>query len=121
MGGDRLICEHETTADPVDLMLIKLFFNGTLSKPNANFISADIKDFSLANNPLLSPEFMRIHIRFVPKEIIDRYKLRSLLHNDWLYLKISKDIYVSKAGVSPRLIIYHANYLITTDDVFLRS
>ena len=99
VGGDRLVCEHKTSTDAADLMLIKLFFNSTLSKPNAKFISADIKDFFLANNPLLSPEFMRIHVRFVPEEIINQYNLRPLIHNDWLYLKISKGMYgLKQAG-----------------------
>ena len=72
VGGDRLVCEHKTSTDAADLMLIKLLFNSTLSKPNEKFISVDIKDFFLANNLLPSPEFMRIHARFVPEEIINQ-------------------------------------------------
>ena len=99
VGGDRLFCNHDTSTDAADLILIKLFFNSTLSTPNAKFITADIKDFFLANNPLLSPEYMRIHVRFVPPEIIEQYSLRPLIHNDWLYLEISKGMYgLKQAG-----------------------
>ena len=42
---------------------------------------------------------MRIHIHFMPEEIIDQYNLRPLMHNDWLYLKISKGMYgLKQAG-----------------------
>jgi len=70
VGGDRLTCSHATSTDAADLILIKLFFNSVLSTPQARFITTDIKDFFLANNPSLSPEFMRIRIEFVPPEII---------------------------------------------------
>ena len=90
VGGDRLQWLHDTSTDTADLILIKRFFNSILSTKDAKFISADIKDFFLANNPLLSPEFMRIHVKFVPLEIIEQYNLRPLIHNDWLYIKITK-------------------------------
>ena len=39
---------------------------------------------------------MRIHVRFVPPEILDQYNLRPLIHNEWLYIKISKGMYSLK-------------------------
>jgi hypothetical protein len=39
------------------------------------------------------PEYMRFHISQIPDEIIDAYNLRSLAHNDWIYVKINKGIY----------------------------
>jgi len=99
VGGDRLTCHHDTSTDAADLMLIKLFLNSVLSTEKATFITADIKDFFLADNPLLSPEYMRIHIRFVPDEIINQYNLRPLVHNDWLYIEINKGMYgLKQAG-----------------------
>ena len=93
VGGNRLICLHDTSTDAADLILIKLFFNSVLSTTNANSISADIKDFFVANKPLLSTEFMSIHVQFVSLEIIEQYKLRPLIHNDWLYIKNTKGMY----------------------------
>ena len=92
VGGDRLICLHDTSTDAADLILIKLFFNSVLSTTNTKFISADIKDFFLTNNHLLSPEFMRIHVQFVPLEIIEQYNLHPLIHNYWLFIKITKEM-----------------------------
>ena len=36
---------------------------------------------------------MRIHVWFVPPEILDQYNLCPLIHNEWLYIKISKGMY----------------------------
>ena len=42
---------------------------------------------------------MRINKKIVPKEIIDQYNLRPLIHNDWLYIKIMKGMYgLKQAG-----------------------
>jgi len=99
VGGDRLTCLHDTSTDAADLIAIKLLFNSVLSTPNAKFITTDIKDFFLANNPLLSPEFMRIRVEFVPPEIIQQYNLKPLIHNGWLYIKIMKGMYgLKQAG-----------------------
>jgi len=99
VGGDRLTCSHETSTDAADLILIKLFFNSVLSTKNAKFLSADIKDFYLANNRLLAPEFMKISVEYVPPEIIQQYNLTPLIRNGWLYIKINKGMYgLKQAG-----------------------
>ena len=102
VGGDTLTCDHETSTDTADLILIKLFFNSILSNKHVQFLFAGIKDFFLANNIHLSPKFMRIHVSFVPQEIIDQYNLKPLIHNDWLYIKITKEMYgLNKLGIWP--------------------
>ena len=63
--GNRLICSHDISTDSADLILIKHFFNSVLSTTNAKFISVDIKDFFLASNPLLSPEFIGTLVQFL--------------------------------------------------------
>ena len=93
VGGDKLTCDHGTSTDAADLILIKLYFNSILSTKNAQFLSTDIIDFFLVNNKLLLPEYMHIHVSFVPQEIIDQYNLKPLIHNDWLYIKITKGMY----------------------------
>ena len=55
-GSDRLTCNHATSIVVADLTLIKFFLNSILSTKNAKSFSVDIKDFILANNPLISPK-----------------------------------------------------------------
>jgi hypothetical protein len=47
-----------------------------------------------------TPEFMRIPIHLIPKEIITKYKLLDLLHNDYIYVRIEKGMYgLPQAGI----------------------
>jgi hypothetical protein len=43
---------------------------------------------------------MRIHIKLIPQEIIDDYKLTPLVHQDYVYVEINKGIYrLPQAGL----------------------
>ena len=39
------------------------------------------------------PEYMRISIKIIPQEIIEKYKLNEIEDNGWVYIKISKGMY----------------------------
>ena len=39
------------------------------------------------------PEFMRLPMKIIPQEIIDKYKLEDIATNGWVYTKIVKGIY----------------------------
>jgi hypothetical protein len=45
-------------------------------------------------------EYMRIHLSLIPQEIIDQYNLMALVHNGFIYIKISKGMYgLPQAGI----------------------
>ena len=54
----------------------KLLLNSVISdaKHNARFVSADLKDFFLAS-PMDRPEYMKMNIKYIPSDIIEKYKL----------------------------------------------
>ena len=50
-------------------MVAKILFNSVISTKGARFITIDTSNFYLMN-PLKRPEYIRIHIRDIPDEII---------------------------------------------------
>ena len=46
------------------------------------------------NTPMTSPEYMKVHKKYFPTDIIQRYNLNALVHtNDYVYIKIVKGLY----------------------------
>ena len=58
----------------------------------ARFLSLDLKDFFLSSI-MPHPEYMCIHQKFIPQDIINRYNLHSMFHNDYIYCEINKGVY----------------------------
>ena len=52
----------------------------------------DVSNFYL-NTPLDRPEFMRLPIKIIPKEIIDKYNLNDIVDKGWVYFRIEKVMY----------------------------
>ena len=54
----------------------------------------DLKDFYLGTPlPNQRYEYMRVHIRMFPPEIIEQYSLQSLIHNHHIYVEIRRGMY----------------------------
>ena len=60
------------------MLVAKILFNSVVSTRNAKFMTMDISDFYLMT-PLKRPEYIRISIKEIPKEIINKYKLRDIV------------------------------------------
>ena len=94
VGGDRLSFDDDASAPTTDLTETKLLLNSVISDAwqGARFCSADLKDFFLAS-PMQRPEYAKIHIKYIPQDIIDQYNLMELVHNDYIYIKIKRGMY----------------------------
>ena len=57
------------------MLIDKFLFNSFISKKDTRFKTIDISNFYLMT-PLNRPEYIRIHIRYIPDEIITEYKLK---------------------------------------------
>jgi hypothetical protein len=57
-----------------------------------NLSTIDLEDFYLGTN-LPHPEYICIPTKFLPKKVIDFYKLRPYLHKDALYCAVLKTHY----------------------------
>ena len=93
MGRNLLDFIGNLSAPTASVTTEKCFFNSVVSIPGDRCLLADIKHFYL-NNILPDPEFMRIPIKIIPREIIDYYDLKALVDNQgWIYMCIKKGMY----------------------------
>ena len=57
------------------MLAAKILFNSVISTKGVRFMTIDISNFYLMT-PLKRPEYIRIHIREIPDEIIIEYKIK---------------------------------------------
>ncbi len=92
-GGDRINYQDNCGTPTTDTILFKILVNSTLSSPNAKCIMMDIKDFYL-QTPMKRPENMQLKITDIPDEIIQEYKLMSLVTQDgYIYCEVTQGMY----------------------------
>ena len=90
---------HDASCPTAGLTTCKLLFNSTIATPGATFIGMDVKNFYL-NTPMKVFEYMRLPISIIPQEIIDKYNLRDLAEDGWVYIEIQKGMYgLKQAGI----------------------
>ena len=92
VGGDRIVCIYDVSTPTADMQTIKLLWNSVLSTPGAKYFTLDISNFYLGT-PMERPEYMRMPIKIIPQEIIDKYDLTTIVEDGWVYIKISKGMY----------------------------
>jgi hypothetical protein len=96
VGGDRLDAYQDVRSPAVGITDTKLHINSTISdaKHGARYCTGDLKDFFLVSEMKIF-QYMRVHQRYVPREIIDAYGLTAA-HFDskgYAYLEIRKGMY----------------------------
>ena len=55
-------------------------------------MSMDLKDMFLMT-PMNNPEYMKCHYRYLPEDIRQRYNLDSIVHNNFIYIRIKKGLF----------------------------
>ena len=71
---------------------IKCLLNSVISTTGARFMALDIKDFYL-NTTMKQKEYMLVHKRMIPPEIIIAHKLQNMFRNEHILVEISKGMY----------------------------
>ena len=99
-GGDRINFPGEVSTPTDNMMLDKIFFNSVVSTRGARFITIDISNFYLMT-PLKRPEYVRLKLTDIPKDIIDEYGLNKKATADSsIYVEANKGIYgLPQAGL----------------------
>ena len=92
VGGNLLVALYDVSTPTADLTTAKLLFNSVISTPKARFVTFDLKNFYL-ETPLPKPRYMRMKLDIIPEEIIDKYNLREIAHNGWVYIRIIRGMY----------------------------
>ena len=93
VGGDRVNYPGEVATPTADMLVAKILFNSVISTLNAKFMTMDLADFYL-NTPMKRPEFIRLNIRDIPKEIVDEYQLKNIVEKDGsIYIAAVRGMY----------------------------
>ena len=95
VAGDKLSYPFDTGSPAASLLETKILIKSTISdaKKGVPFMSADLKDYFLAS-PMNREEFMRVHLKHFPSDIINRYQLKAKATNDgYIYIRIKKGMY----------------------------
>jgi hypothetical protein len=96
VGGDRLDAYQDVRSPAVGVVDTKLHLNSVISNAHlgARYCTGDLKDFFLVSDMPIY-QYMQVHRRYVPQEIIDEYNL-TIKHFDskgFVYLEIRKGMY----------------------------
>ena len=71
VGGNLIDYPWEVTTPTADFTTAKLLFKSVISTPGAVFVVMDCKKFYLMT-PMLCPKFMRLKMKLIPDEIVEK-------------------------------------------------
>jgi hypothetical protein len=99
VGGDRLDYSGDVATFTADIITFEILINSTLSTKDAAMLMMDIKNYYLGT-PLPRYEYMRMLLSRFPEEIVDKYNLKALAVDGWVYIEIRKGMYgLKQAGL----------------------
>jgi hypothetical protein len=93
--GDRLDCSSEVATSTADVTTFKILINSTLSRKDAEMMMMDIKNYYMGA-PLPRYEYMCMLLSIFPEEIVNKYNLKALSVDGWVYIEIIKGMYALK-------------------------
>ena len=92
LGGYRLVCIFDVSTPTCDLPTIKMLWNYVLSMPGDKFFTLDLANFYLGTT-MACAQYMRLPIKIIPQEVIDKYHLNDIVEDGWVYVKIVRGMY----------------------------
>ena len=90
-GGD-IYYAGDVATPTGSLELVKLIINSVLSRPGAKFACFYVKNVYL-DTPLEEPEYVRIKLTEIPKELLGEYTILKFQRNGWIYFEIIRGCY----------------------------
>lgn len=100
VGRDKINYPGEVGTPTANMLVAKILFNSIISTPGTWFMTIDFSNFYL-NTPLKCPEYLRVKLSDIPKEIIKQYTLHAIANNKgFVFIKITKRMYgLPQAGL----------------------
>jgi hypothetical protein len=92
VGGDRLDYSGDVATSTANITTFNFLINSTLSTKDAAMMVMDIRKYYLGT-PLPRYEYMRMLLSRFPEEIVNKYNLKSLAVDGWVYIEIRKGMY----------------------------
>jgi hypothetical protein len=87
VDSDRLDYSADVATSTADITSFKILINSTLSTKYAAIMIMDIKNYYLGT-PLPHYDYMRMLLSRFPEEIVEKYNLKALAVNGWVYIEI---------------------------------
>jgi hypothetical protein len=107
VGGNRLDYSGDVATSTAEITTFKILINSTLSTEDAVMMTMDIKNYYL-DIPLPRYEYMGMVLSRFLEEIVDKYNIKALAVDGWVYIEIRKVMYgLKQAGLL-------ANHLLQT-------
>jgi hypothetical protein len=85
VGGDGLDYSSNVATSTAGITTLTFLINITLSTEDAEMMMMDIKNY-YPGTPLPRYEYMRMLLSRFPEEIVDKYNLKALAVNGWVYI-----------------------------------
>ena len=85
VGGDHLDFPSATTTHCASLTTTNFLLNSTIPTPGSRFVTLDIKDFYYGT-VMARYKYMKLALACISDKIIERYSLRTLSSDGWVYL-----------------------------------
>jgi hypothetical protein len=99
VGGDRLDYFSDVATSTADITTFKILINSTPSTEYLTMMIMDIKNYYLGTH-LPRYDYMRMLLSRFPEEIVDKYNLKALSVDGWVYIEIIKGMYrLKQAGL----------------------
>jgi hypothetical protein len=115
VGGDRIDYSGDAATSTADITTFNILINSTLSTKYAAMMMMDIKKYYVGTL-LARYEYMIILLSRFLGEIVDKYNLKALAVDSWVYIEIRKGMYCLKqAGLlANQLLQKYCHHLVTT-------
>jgi hypothetical protein len=99
VGGDILDYSGNVTTLTADITTLKLLINSTLSTADAAMMMMEINNYCLGT-PLPRFEYMKKLLSRFPEEIVQKYNLKAIAVDSWVYIETRKGMYsLKQAGL----------------------
>jgi hypothetical protein len=92
VGGDRLDYSGDVATSTADIIKFKFLINSTLSTKDAKMMMMDIKNYYRGTR-LPQYEYMPMLLSRFTDEIVDKYNVKALAIDGWVYIEIRKGMY----------------------------
>ena len=95
VGGDKLTYDCDSSSPAISLIDLKIHLNSVISdaRKDTRYLTVDIINYYL-NNPLANYQYMRIHLKDIPNEVVIEYSLLPIADSSrYVYVEIRKGVY----------------------------
>lgn len=92
-GGEKINYPGKVGTPTAEMLVAKILFNSVISTPGTKFMTMDISNFYLIT-PLKWPEYLRVELSDIPREIIKQYNLHAISNNKgFVFIEVTKGMY----------------------------